>query len=118
MESDVDPPAVTEVEPKVAVAPAGTPDAVRFTVWAAPAVTAVETVVPALVPAVTDCDVGLSLIEKSLVGGGGGGPPVTTGWEMAQPFVSLDQVDCMANVPVPIETLAAPPAVPGVSQAH
>ncbi len=38
--------------------------------------------------------------------------------EMAQELVSFDQLACSAKVPVPMVTFAAPPAVPGFSQAH
>ncbi|MFB7445825.1 hypothetical protein ACFC01_47515 [Streptomyces mirabilis] len=62
-----EPPAVTEVGLKVVVAPLGSPEADRFTVCAAPEVTAVETVVVADEPAFTLDEAGLTAVEKSLV---------------------------------------------------
>ena len=63
-------PAVTEVGLKVAVAPEGSPDALSDTVCAEPEVTAVETVVVAELPWTTEPEVGLTEMEKSLVGTG------------------------------------------------
>jgi hypothetical protein len=58
-------PAVTEVALRVAVAPAGTPDALRLTVCADPLVTAVEIVDVPLVLCASVRLLGLALIEKS-----------------------------------------------------
>jgi hypothetical protein len=107
-----EPPDVTEVGLKEADTPAGRPDAESATVCAEPEVTVVETVVVVDCPAVTVPAVGLSEMEKSFVL-----VPVTIECEMSQRFVSLDQVDCMAKVPVPITTLADAPW-PELSQAH
>lgn len=64
-----EPPAVTEVGFRVAVAPAGVPLTNRFTVPAVPVVKAVlmVDVLPAF--AASDRLVGLALIEKSFAGG-------------------------------------------------
>src|SRR5215469_3108332 len=45
-------------------------------------------------------------------------PWLTMAWEMAQSLVSLDQLACSVKVPVPMVTLAAPPAEPAAIQAH
>jgi hypothetical protein len=71
-----EPPEVTEEGLNEAVAPAGRPEAERFTVWALPLVVAVETVAETEPPAVTEPEVGDTETEKSLVGGGV--PPLTT----------------------------------------
>src|SRR5438270_465695 len=98
-------PEVTVVGLKDADAALGRPEAERETDWAAPEVTAVLTVVVVAEPAVTEPDVGLSEMEKSLVIV----PPPTMAWEMSHRFVSLDQVDCMAKEPVPVATFADAP---------
>ena len=59
-----DPPAVTDVGLKVAVAPVGSPDADRATDSAVPEVTAVLTMAVVDPPAVTVPEVGLTEIEK------------------------------------------------------
>lgn len=63
-----DDPAVTDVGENVAVAPLGSPLALRATDCAEPDVTAVATVAPVLPPAVTLPDAGLTASEKSLGG--------------------------------------------------
>jgi len=83
------PPAVTEVGLSVAVAPAGAPVTVRFTVSAVPLVTAVEMVDVPLAPCASESVVGLALIEKSF----GGGGAVT---------VTVTVVECMALGAVPV----------------
>src|SRR5262249_6760383 len=46
-------------------------------------------------------------------------PPFPTmEWVKAHPWDSLDQVPCIANEPVASDRSAAPPVVPGDSQAH
>src|SRR6185437_11767301 len=45
-------------------------------------------------------------------------PWFTMTCEMAQLLVSLDQLACSVKVPVPIDTLAAPPDWPAAIQAH
>jgi hypothetical protein len=60
-------PEATEVGFRVAVTPLGAPETLRFTVSDDPDVTAVETVLLVLLPATTETDVGLALIEKSFV---------------------------------------------------
>lgn len=57
-----------------------------------------------LLPCVTFWLAGVALIEKSLLV-----EPPTIGWERSQRLVSLDQLDCIAKVPVPIRTLADAP---------
>ena len=65
-----DPPAVTEDGANVTVTPVGAPLAANDTDCADPEVTAVLTVAAVVAPGATEPDVGLVLIEKSLVTGG------------------------------------------------
>jgi len=92
----VEDPEVTELDPSVAVTPAGAPETDNATVWADPEVVAVVTLVEADEPAVTVAEVGETATEKSFAAG----PPVTMAWEIWQPETSFDQLDCMANDPV------------------
>src|SRR5881394_2175980 len=80
------PPAVTEVGLSVAVAPAGVPVTVRFTVSATPLVTAVEMVDVPFAPCASERLAGLALIEKSFATGA--------------VIVKLTVVLCVALVPV------------------
>jgi hypothetical protein len=61
------PPAVTDAGENEAVALAGTPLTLRFTVWAAPLATAVVIVIGAELPWATVSDAGFAAIEKSLL---------------------------------------------------
>jgi len=61
------PPAVTLDGLNEALAPEGTPETLRLTVWAAPLVTAVFTVYDVLPPAVTVCEDGVAEMLKSSV---------------------------------------------------
>src|SRR5215469_9924513 len=45
-------------------------------------------------------------------------PWLTMGCEMSHWSSSFDQMDCSVKLPVPMVTLAAPPAEPGEIQAH
>src|SRR5439155_1467114 len=63
------PPAGTDAGLRVAVAPAGVPSAVRFTVSAEPLVTAVEIVDVPFAPCARERLAGLALIEKSFATG-------------------------------------------------
>src|SRR5207248_1238775 len=63
------PPAVTDAGLSVAVAPAGVPFTVRFTVSAEPLVTAVEMVDVPFAPCTSERLAGLALIEKSFATG-------------------------------------------------
>src|SRR5579872_7066437 len=45
-------------------------------------------------------------------------PWFTMACELAQLLVSLDQLACSVKVPVPMDTLTAPPAEPAAIQAH
>jgi hypothetical protein len=83
-----DDPAVTEDGENEAVAPLGSPLALRETVCAEPEVTAVEAVAVVPDPAVTDADVGLTESEKSFAAGG-----VT---------LSVSVAVCEPVVPVPV----------------
>jgi hypothetical protein len=76
-----EPPELIDDGLNVAVAPAGRPDAFRFTVCAEPSVTAVGTVEVTELPGVTDAVDGVSVIEKSfrVVGAGGFGAVVGAG---------------------------------------
>src|SRR5262249_7737343 len=65
--SVLEPPDVTDAGLNEAVAPLGRPDALSETVWAEPAVTAVDTVAVADEPAVTLPEVGDTDTEKSFV---------------------------------------------------
>jgi len=68
MLSVVDRPEVTEVDPKVAVTPAGAPLTLNATLWEVPEVVAVDTVELAELPWPTEADVGLKVMEKSFFG--------------------------------------------------
>lgn len=61
-----EPPEVTEVGLKLALAPAGRPEILKVTVWAVPEVVAVLMVLVPLFPWVKLTLEGLALIEKSL----------------------------------------------------
>jgi hypothetical protein len=74
------PPEEIEAGLKEAVAPAGSPLALRATVWAEPLMTVVVMVVLPLWPAVTAMLAGLALIEKSFVE-----LPVPELWKSAMP---------------------------------
>src|SRR5205814_406913 len=82
------PPAVIVAGLKVAEAAAGSPEALRLTLCAAPLVTAVEMVLVPLAPWDSDRLAGLAEIEKS-----GGGGALT---------VSPRVVEWVALVPVPV----------------
>jgi hypothetical protein len=86
--SDDDEPEVTDDGENVAVAPDGRPVALSETASAEPDVTAVETVAPALFPATTLAEVGLTEMEKSLA---------VELWT-----VSVNVVVCVALVPVAV----------------
>ena len=58
-------PEATDVGLRVAVTPLGAPETLRFTVSDDPDVIAVEIVLLVLLPATTETDDGLALIEKS-----------------------------------------------------
>jgi hypothetical protein len=88
-----DPPAVTELGFKLAVAPDGSPLALSDIDCADPLVTAVEMVDVAPPPCVTDTLAGLAVIEKSLA---------TT--------VSDRVVECVALAPVPVTVTVYVPA--------
>jgi hypothetical protein len=85
------PPAVTEAGLNEAVAPAGTPDALRLTVSVTPEVTAVETLLLPLPPLVTATLAGLAAIEKSFA---------TTGL-MTNETLAV----CVAEAPVPVTVI-------------
>jgi hypothetical protein len=87
-----DPPAVTDDGPKLTVVPAGWPAALNTTVWAAPEVTAVETVDVPPEPCTTESPVGLAPTEKSGC--------VT---------VSVTVVVCVAVEPVPVTVIVYVP---------
>src|SRR5687767_5478176 len=72
-----DPPAVTEVGAKVAVAPAGRPLAENVTVCAEPLVTAVLMVEVTEPPGLTEPDAGAAVTEKSLPAGQAASVPAT-----------------------------------------
>ena len=80
------PPAVTVLGLKDAVAPDGSPLALRVTVWAEPLTTAVLTVEVTLWPWSTVTLLGLALIEKS----------------SGMVTVSETEVLCVAEAPVPV----------------
>jgi len=63
-----DPPAVTDVGLRLAVAPEGTPDTLSETDCAEPLVTAVEIVEVPFAPCARLSELGLALIEKSFAG--------------------------------------------------
>ena len=86
--SDDDEPEVTDGGENVALAPAGRPLAPSDTVSAEPDVTAVETVAPALFPATTLAEVGLTEMEKSL--------------EVELRTVNVSVVVCVALVPLAV----------------
>jgi hypothetical protein len=89
MLSVLEPPAVTEAGLNEAVAPAGTPEALRLTVCATPEVTAVEmALVPAAPPWTTLSEAGAALIEKSLA----------TAGLMTNETLAV----CVAEAPVPV----------------
>jgi hypothetical protein len=81
-------PAATDVGVNVAVVPVGNPLALSETVCDEPAVTAVETVAVAALPAVTLLELGATESEKSFAG--------------ALVTVSDNVVECVAVVPVPV----------------
>jgi hypothetical protein len=81
-------PAEIGLELKPALVPAGTPVALRVTLWAEPLVITVEMVLLALLPWEAVTLLGLALIEKSE-----GGAAVT---------VRLTDVECVALLPVPV----------------
>jgi hypothetical protein len=85
------PPAVTEAGLNEAVAPAGTPEALRLTVCATPEVTAVETELLPLPPLVTATLTGLAAIEKSSTT-----TALTTNESVAV---------CVAEAPVPVTVM-------------
>lgn len=60
-------PEATDVGFSVVVTPLGAPETLRFTVSDDPDVTVVEIVLLVLLPATTETDDGLALIEKSFV---------------------------------------------------
>jgi hypothetical protein len=98
------PPAVTVVGLKVTVVPLGSPDAPRLIDWADPLVTAVvmvEVVVVVDEPRVTVPELGVVVIEKSLVGGG----VVAVGLNRARPAV---QYMALVNVPVKVAAVVVP----------
>ena len=97
-DKEVDDPAVTDVEPRVAVTPAGTPLSDSATLWALPEVTAVDTVVVAVPPWITAPEAGDADTEKLL--------PVrpTVGPAISQAPLAFDQVACMAKDPVDMVT--------------
>ncbi len=86
--SDDDEPEVTDDGENDAAAPDGRPVALSETVSAEPDVTAVETVAPALFPATTLAEVGLTEMEKSLA---------VELWT-----VNVNVVVCVALVPVAV----------------
>jgi hypothetical protein len=88
------PPAVTEVGLSEAVAPLGTPETLRLTVCALPAVTAVEIVLEPEVPCARLKLVGLAEIEKSFTA-------VT---------VNETLVECVTEAPVPVTVTVYVPA--------
>ena len=61
-----EPPEFTELGENDALAPVGSPETLRATLSAEPAVTAVLTATVVLVPWLTEPEVGLAAIEKSL----------------------------------------------------
>src|SRR5579872_7316231 len=77
---------------------------------AAPEVVQPENVPVSNPPLTMPPDVGVGVGVGVLVGVGVGvPPPVTVTCEISHWFVSFDQVDCMAYVPLPIVTLAEAP---------
>ena len=107
-----EPPELTELGEKDALAPVGSPETLRATLSAEPAVTAVLTATVVLVPWLTEPEVGLAAIEKSL------GTAVTMGSEISQDLLELDQVACMGSEPVAKATFCAPPVPPVPTQAQ
>src|SRR5205823_4780736 len=90
------PPAVTEVGLSVALAPAGVPLTVRFTVSALPVVTTVEIVDVPFAPCTSERLAGLALMEKSFVTGAA--------------IVNETVVLCVVLVPVPVTVIVYVPA--------
>src|SRR5579859_2191244 len=77
-----------------------------------PSLSVAESVPETAVPAVV-------LTEPLLAVGAVLPPPWSTmGCEMSHWLSSFDQMDCSAKLPLPMVTLAAPPAWPGAIQAH
>ena len=112
--SEEDPPEVTEVGVKVALAPAGSPVTESATLWDEPLVVAVLTVALVDEPWTTEPELGATLKEKSLPGA----CPVTIGPEISHALLALDHVACIAKEPVAKATFCAPPAPPVPTQAH
>ncbi len=94
-----EPPAVTEAGLREAVTPAGRPLTVRFTVRAAPAVTAVVTVAVVEDPAATVAEAGVTATEKSSAGAV---VPLVKGaktWEKSQVFCWMPEQLSAAAAP-------------------
>src|SRR5690242_9165055 len=90
------PPEVTEVGESVAVAPAGAPETLSDTVWAAPEVVAVAMVELAEPPAVTETLAGLAEMEKSFAA--------------TALTVKVTEVEWVADAAVPVTVKAYVPA--------
>lgn len=107
----VERPEVTELDPKVAVTPAGAPLTLRATVWDVPEVVAVDTVELAELPWPTDADVGLKVMEKSFFGAAVTVSVMVALWlpEVAVPVTVRVEVPAAVDAPTAIVSVELVP---------